>query len=191
MKTIILNGSKPGDEFSEKVLGILCAALQAQQREFIRFDLAGMKIAPCRGCFGCWVQKPGVCVLEDDAQKLAQEVIRSDLAVFFTPVTFGGYSADLKKGLDRLIGLISPFFMTISGETHHQKRYDRYPALLGVGLQKVPDRESGDIFSNLVERNAINFHSPGYAAQAISLGQDEKTIGDGLAAALNSLGGKL
>lgn len=39
-----------------------------------------------------------------------------------------------KKGLDRLIGLVSPFFTKIAGETHHRPRYDRYPALLAVGV---------------------------------------------------------
>jgi len=136
------------------------------------------------------VQKPGVCVFEDDGQKLAPAVIASDLTVFFAPVTFGGYSADLKKGLDRLIGLISPFFMTIAGEIHHRPRYDKYPALMGVGVQEKPDRDSGEIFSTLVQRNALNFHSPGHAALLIPVGQDEKSICEKFAAVLNDLEGK-
>lgn len=28
--------------------------------------LLGGKIEYCRGCFGCWVKKPGECILNDD-----------------------------------------------------------------------------------------------------------------------------
>ena len=186
MKVAILNGSKPGDEFSEKTLEILRDLFQVKRWESTRFNLAEMKIAPCRGCFGCWVQKPGVCLLEDDAQSV---IIGSDLAVFFTPVTFGGYSADLKKGLDRLIGLVFPFFMKIAGETHHRPRYKRYPALLAVGTQPAADPDSAQTFTTLVKRNAINFHFPDFATQVISAEQDDNMVRNSFAAALDAIGG--
>lgn len=189
MNVAILNGSKPGDECSEKILEILSNVFQANQWESTRFNLAEMKITHCRGCFGCWVQKPGICLLEDDAQALAPAVIGSDLAVFFTPVTFGGFSADLKKGLDRLIGLVSPFFMKIAGETHHRPRYDSYPALLAVGIQPAADPDSAKTFSTLVERNAINFHFPDFATRIITAEQDENEIRNGFAATLDAMGG--
>lgn len=58
------------------------------------------------GCFGCWVQTPGVCVIDDAGRDVARAVIQSDLAVFLIPVTFGGYSSELKKAVDRLICLL-------------------------------------------------------------------------------------
>jgi len=133
MQVAILNGSKPGDDGSAKVLAILSDLIQANRWEATQFDLAEMRIDHCRGCFGCWVQKPGICLLEDDAQLLAPAVIGSDLAVFFTPVTFGGYSADLKKGLDRLIGLVSPFFTKIAEQDENTIRNSFAAALETIG----------------------------------------------------------
>lgn len=188
MKATILNGSKPGDAASERVLGALLDTLETGEWKAAQFPLARMNIADCRGCFGCWLQKPGRCLLEDDAQELAAAVIGSDLTVFFTPVTFGGYSSELKKGLDRLIGLITPFFMQVSGETHHRPRYARYPALLGVGVLRAQNPESREIFSSLVERNAINMHAPGHAANLYPADQDATSIRADLATTLENLG---
>ena len=96
-----------------------------------------------------------------------------DLLVFLTHVTFGGYSSELKKAVDRLIPLLSPFFVKIGREIHHRPRYPRYPPILGVGLLPVPDQEKEKIFRTLVERNAVNYHSPFHESVAIMPGQEE------------------
>jgi hypothetical protein len=79
-------------------------------------------------------------------------------------VTFGGYSSELKKAVDRLIPLNSPFFKKISGEVHHKPRYGRYPRILAIGSLPGRDAESEQIFRTLVRQNAINFHSPASGA---------------------------
>jgi multimeric flavodoxin WrbA len=189
MKAVILDGSRQGDASSEKILKILHDALEAGGWAAERLSLARMDIADCLGCFGCWLRTPGECLLKDDGQKVAAAVIGSDLSIFFTPVTFGGYSAELKKGLDRLICLILPLFMKVSGEVHHQPRYEKYPRLMGVGVQRSPDREGGEIFSALLRRNAINLHAPGFTVNLMAAGQDETSIRESLDASLMELGG--
>jgi len=96
--------------------------------------LRDLDIAPCVGCFGCWIRTPGECVIPDAGRDVAKTVIRSDLTVFLTSVTFGGYSSELKKAVDRLIPLVSPYFRRVGGEVHHRPRYRCHPRLLGVGL---------------------------------------------------------
>jgi multimeric flavodoxin WrbA len=110
------------------------------------------------------VQTPGECLIDDRAREIARAYVGSDVVVFFTPVTFGGYSSELKKALDRIICVVSPFFARIDGEVHHEPRYRRYPRLLAVGVQPRPDRESEEIFTTLVARSAINMHAPKHAA---------------------------
>ncbi|MHA2001037.1 MAG: hypothetical protein ACTSVU_02975 [Promethearchaeota archaeon] len=56
--------------------------------------------------------------------------------IYFTPITFGGYSSTLKKALDRQICILSPYFRKVNGEIHHKKRYNKYPSLIGIGYQK-------------------------------------------------------
>src|SRR5664279_5308588 len=77
------------------------------------------KIAWCAGCFKCWTTTPGVCVHHDDGREVAARWVRSDLAVLLTPVTFGGYSSELKKALDHVIPSLLPTMRRRGGETHH------------------------------------------------------------------------
>jgi hypothetical protein len=122
--------------------------------------LRELDVAPCRGCFACWVKTPGVCIIDDMGREIAKAVVQSDLVVYITPVTFGGYSSVLKKAVDRLIPLILPYFRLIDGEVHHVKRYERYPRLLGLGIAERADTESERVFRTVVERNGINMHAP-------------------------------
>lgn len=126
--------------------------------------LRDTEIAGCMGCFGCWVKTPGTCVIPDAGRDVARRTINSDLLALITPVTFGGYSSTLKKALDRMVPLLSPFFMKIGGEVHHKQRYPRYPVSVAIGLLPRKDEESERIFKQLIERNATNAHSPAHAA---------------------------
>ncbi|MGZ9135865.1 MAG: flavodoxin family protein [Candidatus Deferrimicrobiaceae bacterium] len=136
-------------------------------------NLEGIRIAPCTGCFGCWVKTPGACVIDDPGRDVARAALHCDLLVFLTPITFGGYSSELKKAVDRLIPLLSPYFVRIGEEIHHRARYPKYPPILGVGLLPVADPEQERIFRTLVGRNAVNYHSPFHMATVIGPGGEE------------------
>jgi multimeric flavodoxin WrbA len=152
------------------------------------FNLCDEKIAFCTGCFGCWIKTPGECVINDAGRAITREFIESDLAVFLTPVTFGGYSAELKKALDRLIPILSPFFITIDGESHHKKRYKHYPRLAVIGLLPAADAEAATVFQTLVSRNAINMHTPAFAVETFIDGSEEAAISSKLDSVLNQIG---
>ena len=159
MRAVILDGSRNGLEAEASAREMLIGELEDQAWTVTTYPLREMEIRHCLGCFGCWVKTPGECVIDDAARDLAPAVLRSDMVIYYTPVTFGGYSSELKKALDRVICLVAPDFMTIDGEVHHKPRYERYPRLLGVGLLDSADPESEGIFRTLIERNAINMHS--------------------------------
>jgi NAD(P)H-dependent FMN reductase len=146
------------------ILGELSDVLRQDGSEITLFPLREMKLAHCLGCFGCWVKTPGMCVEDDAGRAIARAVIQSDTTVFFTPVTFGGYSPDLKKMMDHFIQLISPYFQMDHGEVHHPPRYAHRPRLVMVGAQREPNPHEAHIFTTLAGRNAINFHPPSYAA---------------------------
>ncbi len=167
MKAVILNGALSGDQSLDRVQEVLMAELKTRCWEVEPFLLNSLDIKYCTGCFGCWMQTPGVCIIPDAGQEIAKAFIQSDLVIFLTPVTFGGYSSELKKALDRIICILSPFFMKVGGEIHHRPRYERYPRLMGVGLLPREDVESGRVFNTLVERNAINWHAPAYVSKVL------------------------
>jgi multimeric flavodoxin WrbA len=164
MKAFILNGlEKKDDMFYEMISN----HLKQMNWEINTLSPQDKHIAPCQGCFGCWIKTPGICVIDDDGRDVVKMAVQSDMMLFLSPVTFGGYSSDLKKAIDRLIPIILPFFMKINGEIHHKPRYARSPLLIGVGLLSNPDEESEQIFKTLVARNAINLHSPLSAAGVV------------------------
>ncbi len=159
-KALILNG-----ELSEKKS--LQGYTDAVERVLMKYEvehnpilLREKEIADCKGCFHCWVKTPGTCIIDDFSRVVTKLFANADLAVFITPLFYGGYSSELKKALDRIIPFISPYFNTVNGETHHKKRYKKSPALIGIGVADQDNPEQKNTFRKLVLRNSINMHSP-------------------------------
>lgn len=188
MRAVLLDGAREQDKTLELIYAALTQEFRLRDLELVAFQLRNLEIAPCQGCFGCWIKTPGRCLVDDPSQEIAKELPGSELLVFLTPVTFGGYSSELKKALDRQICFISPFFSKIEGETHHRRRYESSPRLIAIGLYSRPDSECEQIFRTLVGRNAINLHSPAHAVGFLSYGAPEPTIRDGLIDLLNEVG---
>ena len=159
MKAILLDGSQENDNTGERVRAALTAQLQTQGWDVEHFALCEQKIGNCAGDFFCWIRTPGVCNVNDDNRAIAAAAVASDLTIYLTPITFGGYSSTLKRMVDHQIQNVSPFFAKIEGETHHHKRYQKNPDLLAVGWMDAPDAQSEAVFRHLVQRNAINFHA--------------------------------
>jgi len=158
MKALVLDGSREGDALTPvAVLGV-AHALSDRAVDVERVNLRTLAIAPCAGCFGCWTRTPGECVIEDDARDVVRSYVGSDIVVFVTPVTFGGYSSELKKMFDRFIPILDPRFTVACGEVHHLLRYERYPRTIGLGTLPAPDPEAERLFSSLVARNGLNIH---------------------------------
>ena len=163
MNVLILNGCDPTCGWADGEQ----ARWEQAGAKVARHDLSGERVAFCQGCFECWVKTPGICKTGDVARRIAEEWVKSDVAVLVTPISFGGYGSQLKKAVDRMIGIVSPFFAVINGETHHQPRYDRYPALAAIGFLSEPDEEQAEIFHQLVAHNATNMHAPAHRAEVV------------------------
>ena len=158
MKALVLDGSREGDSLTPVAVLGMTSALAGRVDDVLLFKLRELAIAPCTGCFGCWTRTPGECVVEDSARDILRSYVGSDIVVYATPVTFGGYSSQLKKMLDRFIPVLDPRFTTVGGEVHHLLRYGRYPKTIGLGTLPSPDPEAERLFSLLVARNGLNIH---------------------------------
>ena len=173
---VILDGAASCDKDLSPILGVLSNVLKQDGARVETFPLREMKLAHCLGCFGCWVKTPGMCVEADAGREIARAIIQSDTTVFFTPVTFGGYSPELKKMMDRFIQLISPYFQMDHGEVHHPPRYAHRPRLMMVGVQRHPNPHEAHIFKTLAGRNAINLHPPSFAAEVVLTTDDADAL---------------
>jgi multimeric flavodoxin WrbA len=164
MKVLVLDGSTEPNALGKIGLEAVLEVFDQAGSETEVVHLSEQDIHCCRGCFGCWLETPGKCVINDDAREITRKMIQSDVVVYFTPIVFGGYSHLLKKQVDRSIGLVHPYFDKVGDEHHHRKRYDRYPCIFGVGFQRDRDPELEDLFRTHIQRNALNLHSPSTGA---------------------------
>jgi hypothetical protein len=187
MKALILDGGRQGAVATAGPRRALTDHLVSAGWTVDAIVLAEHKIAYCLGCFECWTKTPGLCRIDDDGRQVTTAMLASDLVVYLSPVTFGGYSSELKKALDRSICLVSPFFGRIDGEVHHRARYTHYPSLLGVGVLPAPDPAQEEIFARLLVRNALNLHAPTCGSCVVYPGQSEADMITTMANAMAAL----
>lgn len=178
MNLLMLNGG-PGDgrgAACRKIRDAVADEARSRGWAVTAFDLDGMTVKPCRGCFACWLKHPGLCAIKDEQEEVLKAMVASDLQVWITPVLFGGYGPALKRTLDRSIPNILPFFIRIGGEIHHPQRYESRRKFLALGTLPAPDAEAERIFHHLVRRNALNLGSVATESGVLYDGEGEAGI---------------
>jgi len=160
MKALFLDGSLKVDSDFTELRTLFIEELETRGYIVESISLKDVNIAACQGNFECWVKTPGECKIHDYGRDMAEKMVQSTIIVHFTPITFGGYSSELKKAIDRFIPTILPFFVKRKGETHHTYRYLSRASIIAVGYLNSPDEEQEAIFKELVYRNSLNMGSP-------------------------------
>jgi len=180
MKTLILDGSHANDALGGRIAAALQANLDSCGWTSETISLREKKIGNCAGDFFCWTRNPGVCNVDDDNRDIAEKLIQTDLVIYLSPVTFGATSSMLKRMMDHQVQNLSPFFTTINGETHHQKRYAAYPRVLTIGWLDAPHADAESIFRHLAFRNAINMHASSNVCGIAYKTQSDSELSDSL-----------
>ena len=107
MKILVLNGSpkKQSDTFrmTERFLRGLN---NVSENEVHVVNVIDKNVAPCRGCFGCWQQMEGHCLINDDQNEILDLYRTSDLILWSFPLYCYGMPSHLKAVLDRTIPLV-------------------------------------------------------------------------------------
>ncbi|WP_242951893.1 NAD(P)H-dependent oxidoreductase [Clostridium felsineum] len=96
-------------------------------------------IEHCRGCFSCWTQTPGKCIIKDDMKELITKYINADLIIWSFPLYYFGMPSKVKAFLDRMLPIHLPYISINDDETScHPLRYDlshqRYILISTCGL---------------------------------------------------------
>ena len=187
MKAVILNGSLEGQTQLMPIQEMLEEELGKGGWDVETVLLHQLDIRSCIGCLRCWNTTPGICtgVKDDDAEEVTRKVINSELVVFLTPLTFGGYSSELKKIIERFLGLLQPGTTMELGETHHLKRYDRYPSVLAVATTEQLDEEEVQLFKALGDRHSLNFYPPKHRAEVFQT--NDNSLREGMKGILSEM----
>lgn len=126
------------------------------------FSKENKNIHPCIGCFNCWIQTPGKCIIKDDYAELPKYILQNDIYITISTIKYGCYSPYIKNVIDRSIGFLLPFFRTVNGEIHHSIRYDRTPKLVYIAYGNDINDDEKITFKNLVAANVVNFGADEY-----------------------------
>ena len=149
------------------------SALAVSDVTVVAHRLREERFAPCQGCFECWVDHPGTCKATDAANPVMEDIIAADVVFWTTPIRFACWDPIAKVALDKSIGLLSPFFTSVEGETHHRRRYRRYPR---CAVPADTPEEARAAFRLLVRRNALNLHAHEPWVGFVDPGSDAGTI---------------
>lgn len=176
MKALILDGSSQHNETLKMVHDIMNEELNTTGWEVMSFILRDIKISPCLGCFSCWIKTPGICVTDDAGRDIVRHATQSNLWIFLTAVTFGGYASELKKAIDRMLPLLLPQFIKIEGHTYHPWRPKIHPIFIVFGMMEQADDDVKKIFNNLVTHSAVNFRTSNYMPEIVLLDETKDAI---------------
>lgn len=106
MKAYILLGNTRVKSNTEALAKIFAGELAAKGIEVSQVSLKGKSIQSCVGCDECHdVLESFGCVINDDMQEIAKEILSSDLIVFASPIYTWMPTPPLKAVMDRLYAL--------------------------------------------------------------------------------------
>lgn len=103
MKNIlILNGSPRPRGNTVALIHSFVKGAEEAGHEVSVCNIRGMNIAPCMGCLRGGQDPASPCVQKDDMDIIYKLYRECDLIVFASPLYFWGFTAQLKKVIDRL-----------------------------------------------------------------------------------------
>ena len=161
MKITAFNGSPRGKQSNtHTMLESLFVGAGKAGAEVEEIFLTDQTIAPCKGCFTCWMKTPGSCVIQDDQQNLQKKFLSSDIVILASPLYVDNVSGLLKNFMDRLIPIVDPHIEEDeTGECRHVKRYKKYPKLVVLSNSGFPEQSHFQVLHLYFERVARNLHS--------------------------------
>jgi multimeric flavodoxin WrbA len=176
-RCLVVDGTSPEGPDLGGMAGRIAGELEARGAKVLRVTLRDEKLMHCRGCFGCWLETPGLCTSQDASSGLLRKLLESDEAVLVSEVTAGGYASTMKRFVDHWVQVALPFFVARRGELHHPLRYARFPRIVSVGVDPAPAPERTRLFQTLAARNAINFPGPSWSAGVVAPDAPSETLG--------------
>jgi len=97
VRIIGINGSPRKKGNTQALLKVVLKSSKIKDTKLIH--LVDYNITPCDGCGACWKTKN--CPIDDDLEKVINEMIESDAILVGSPVYYGTVSPQMKAFIDR------------------------------------------------------------------------------------------
>ncbi|MCR5431756.1 MAG: flavodoxin family protein [Lachnospiraceae bacterium] len=126
MKILVLNGSPKKKSDTFRLTDAFLKGLNKNNENEVHIvNVIDKKISPCRGCFGCWSNENGRCVIDDDQNGILDLYKDSDVIIWSFPLYCYGMPSHLKAVLDRTIPLVKMKMVKLSdGTVRHEALAD-------------------------------------------------------------------
>lgn len=136
MRILLINGSLRGNASSS--LKIARAFVQGMIEQNGENDtvveevfLKDKNIDHCHGCFCCWKNSKGKCVIHDDMDEIREKIMESDVIIECFPLYFFGLPSKLKAFMDRMICFVSEYRAVNGDESTGRFLHEmRFPELM-------------------------------------------------------------
>ena len=144
MNVIVINGSPHGNNGNTGIMiESLLHGMVKGKADATDISLADKNINHCKGCYSCWINTPGTCVIRDDMAEIIPLFMKADLIVLASPVYFNNITGLMKNFIDRLTA--------IGGNPKDQKtannKEDKKTGFVMVSNCGFPDKSQFDVIS--------------------------------------------
>ena len=128
------------------------------------FDISNIELRHCIGCWACWWVTPGHCV-HKDLDEFYRSYLTADKVIIYCKVSQGFVSANMKAMVDRMIPFVLPYISWETGESLHEPRYSKYPAVEVVYSGDFLPGEEEEAFVAYWKRTAYMMFAPDFTAR--------------------------
>ena len=152
MKVIVFNGSPRAiNSNSHQIVKEILKGAEEAGSFTKEIFLIEKNIEYCRGCFSCWSNSSGSCIIKDDMKELIDLYLQADYIGLATPVYGMLMTAVLKNFTDRLLPLMTPHIKRNSdGSFYHQGRVKSFPKMFFVANAGFPGENNFDLLKKLM-----------------------------------------
>ena len=152
MKTVVLNAFSLNEEIFLAIKEKTKWYFNKLNYKIDFVNLREKKIVYCTGCSYCTEKEAGICIRDDDMRKIYPKISSSEIHIYLTPISFGGFNSDLKKIIDRFSPLYLPTYSLKENELHHPSRYSSPQKILFIGVLNKDELQRQEETFRLVTR---------------------------------------
>lgn len=149
MITIVADEGKGkiGQELFEQLV------LKGEKSEYV--SLEGVEVKPCVGCEGCTYKTYGKCITRDDGDWIFPKLMKADVLLFVTPITFGSYSFKIKRVVDKFGLIMDRHYFMEKGEIVKGGMIGKQFVFYAVALMDGCIDEEIEVFKKLHHENLL------------------------------------
>ncbi|MBF8275166.1 MAG: hypothetical protein HW390_239 [Candidatus Brocadiaceae bacterium] len=186
-KVIGIAGSPRRNGNSERALDSMLKGVEMAGGCIEKIVIRDINVSPCNSCGGCHVN--GICVIDDDMQKMYPKLIEADGIIVASPLYFMGVSAQLKTFIDRFQsfwsrkyllnqpiregGIMSRgYFIATAARSGSEELFIGAIKTIKAFFHVSDTKYTGDLlFSGLEEKDALINTKPELLQQAFTAGK--------------------